>query len=103
MAEKITVNVPHNFTVQEAKSRIDGNFPKFQQTLGGFGGQVEREWLEDTMTFSLGIMGQSLTGKLQVQEKTILVEIDLPWILAKLSGGLQDKLKQGAQILLEKK
>jgi len=103
MAEKITVNVPHKFTVLEARNRIDSNFPKFEKHLGSVGGQVKREWQSDVMTFSIGAMGQNLTGRLHVQESNILIEVDLPWLLAKLSGGLQDKLKKGAQILLEKK
>ncbi len=103
MAEKITVNVPHKLSREEVHSRIDSGFGKVQEQIAGKAVAVDQQWNGDTMNFSAGAMGQKLTGNLYVQDNNVLIEIDLPWFLAKLSGAVTEKLKKGTQLLLEKK
>ena len=103
MAEKITVNVPHKHTRMEAKSRIEGGFEKAQQQIAGKGVSVEQEWNGDRMDFRAGMMGQKVTGNLVVTDDHVVIEVDLPWMLRALSGKVQEQLKSGTQLLLEKK
>jgi len=103
MAEKITVNVPHKLTKEVAKNRIENGFAKVQEQIAGKSVEVQQNWQGDELLFSAGAMGQKITGKLTVFNDRVLIEVDLPWILAKLSGGIQDKLKKGTQLLLNKK
>ena len=103
MAEKITVNVPHKLSREDARARIDGGFSKVQEQIGGKAMTVSQEWSGDTMGFSAGAMGQKITGNLHVEDDHVMIEVDLPWFLAKLSNTVQDKLKKGTQLLLDKK
>lgn len=103
MAEKITVNVPHKLSREDARDRIDSGFGKVQEQIAGKAVSVDQTWNGDSMAFTAGAMGQNITGTLHVQESNVLIEIDLPWFLAKLSGGIADKLKKGTQLLLDKK
>ena len=103
MAEKITVNVPHKHTQTEARQRIDQGFGKVQEQIAGKGVEVEQRWTGDRMDFVARAMGQKITGNLQVQESQIAIEVDLPWMLKALSGTVQEKLRSGTQLLLEKK
>ncbi len=103
MAEKITVNVPHKLTRETAKDRIESGFSKVQEQIAGKSVEIQQNWQGDNLLFSAGAMGQKITGKLTVFDDKVLIEVDLPWILAKLSGGIQDKLKKGTQLLLDKK
>jgi len=103
MAEKITVNVPHKLSRTEARARIDRGFGKVQQQIAGKSVNVSQNWNGDQMDFRAGAMGQSLTGKLSVKDNHVLIEVDLPWFLAKLSGIVEDKLKKGTTLLLDKK
>lgn len=103
MAEKITVNVPHKLTREEARSRIDSGFGKVQEQIAGKAVTVDQTWTGDSMAFSAGAMGQNITGSLHLQENNVLIEVDLPWFLAKLSETVSEKLKKGTQLLLEKK
>ncbi len=103
MAEKITVNVPHKLTREVARSRIENGFAKVQEQIAGKSVDVQQTWEGDILHFSARAMGQKITGKLSVTDNNVLIEVDLPWILAKLSGGIQDKLKKGTQLLLDKK
>lgn len=103
MAEKITVNVPHKLSREDARARIDRGFGKVQEQIGGKAMTVEQSWQGDVMDFQAGAMGQKITGKLHVQDSNVLIEVNLPWFLAKLSGSVQEKLKKGTQLLLDKK
>ena len=103
MAEKVTVNVPHQHSRIEARSRIDQGFSKVQEQIGGKNVSVEQAWTGDRMDFVVGAMGQRITGNLVVEESAVRIEVDLPWMLKALSGKVQEKLRSGTQLLLEKK
>ena len=103
MAEKITVNVPHQHGRAGAKARIENGFSKVQEQIAGKGVNVEEQWSGDRMDFSAGAMGQRVTGNLVVTDEHVVIEVDLPWMLRALSGKVQEKLKSGTQLLLAKK
>lgn len=103
MAEKMTINIPHKLTREEVKSRLENGFDKVQKQMGGIGATTEQSWSGNIMSFTAGAMGQNITGTMTLQEGNVLIEVDLPWLLAKLSGGISDKLKKGTQLLLDKK
>ena len=48
-------------------------------------------------------MGQSITGRLVVGDENVVIDVDLPWLLAKIAGTVKEKLTKGTQVLLEKK
>ena len=103
MTEKITINVPHKHSRAEARKRVDEGFGKVQEQVMGKGVTVDQTWSGDRMDFSAGMMGQKLTGNLVVEDTSLRIEVDLPWILAKLSGTVREKLEKSTQLLLEKK
>lgn len=103
MAEKISIKVPHKLSKIDARNRIDSGFAKVQEQIAGKSVDVEQHWEGEVMRFKAGMMGQSLTGMLEVLDDHVKVEADLPWFLAKLSGTIGDKLKKGTQLLLDKK
>ncbi len=103
MAEKITINVPHKLTREDARRRIDSGFAKVQEQVTGKTLEMEQSWQGDTMQFTAAAMGQNITGRLNVEDTQVKIEVDLPWILAKLSGAFSDKLKKQTQLLLDKK
>jgi hypothetical protein len=55
------------------------------------------------MSFSAVIMGQAVTGRLDVFERSVAIEVDLPPFLAMIAGSLKGRLKKEGQLLLEKK
>ncbi|MEM9732413.1 MAG: polyhydroxyalkanoic acid system family protein [Pseudomonadota bacterium] len=107
MSEKITVNVPHKLGKDAARSRIDSGFAKVQQQVAGNAVEIQQSWSDggvgDRLDFTVGLMGQSLKGRLDVADNHVHVEVDLPWLLAKLAGPIREKLTKGTQVLLEKK
>lgn len=103
MSKPLTVTIPHQLGKQGAKSRIQEGLGKARSQLGGMGATVEESWTEDQMAFRVAVMGQTLTGRIDIQEDSANVEVDLPWALALLGGKIRDRLQQQGTLLLTKK
>lgn len=103
MAEQITVNIPHRLTRAEVRGRIDSGFVKVQEQIVGKGVDVDQSWVGDQMDFTLSIMGQSISGKLLVEDERVQITIDLPWLLARFGSTIREKLTKGTKLLLDKK
>lgn len=102
MGKQITVSIPHRLTAEEAKNRIQSGVADAKRQ---FGNQVKIEdnWTGDRLDFSVSVMGQPLTGNLDVQADRVNVAVDLPWMLAALAGQITAQIEQQGRKLLEKK
>lgn len=104
MSKPLTITIPHQLGLAEARKRIEEGFGKIEQQLAG-GGQarVEKSWAGDTMNFTALAMGQTITGALHVMQEEIKLDIVLPGILGMLAGKVKDKVQKEGRLLLEKK
>lgn len=103
MAETIKVDIPHKLTRETAHARIAENFGKLRQDMLGGMVKFEDVWTGDHLDFRARVMGQSVTGRLDVLDDAVHVEIDLPVFLAAIAEKLKGRLRKEGQILLEKK
>jgi hypothetical protein len=104
MDTPIIVEIPHDLGAAEARRRIDQGFASLAEQVGGPGlVRVERSWLGDRMDFSMGVLGQLITGQLLVMGDLVRIEVHLPSILAAFASAVRGRLKTGGQALLEKK
>ena len=104
MSTPITVEIPHGLGRQEARRRIEAGFGRLTQQLSGGGfAQAQTSWSGDRMSFSAQALGQALTGRLEVLDTLVHMEVDLPPFLALLAGQIRGRLQREGQLLLEKK
>lgn len=103
MAETIKVDIPHKLGRETARRRIDEGFAKLRQDMLGGMVKFDDVWTGDHLDFRARVMGQSVTGKLDIHEDRVHVEVDLPMILAAIADKLRGRLQKEGQILLEKK
>ena len=106
MARSVTVNIPHSLGREEAKRRIADGFGKMQQQMvSGIGGimSCQERWEGDRLHFEAGGLGQKATGRLDVLDDSVRIELDLPEMLAALADKITGRLKTDGQKLLEKK
>jgi putative polyhydroxyalkanoate system protein len=106
MARSVTVNIPHSLGKEEAKRRIEAGFGKMQQQMvGGIGALMscQQRWEGDRLHFEAAGMGQKATGRLDVLDDTVRIELDLPEMLAALADKITGRLKTEGQKLLENK
>ncbi len=103
MAETVTIDIPHKLTRAEARERIAKGFDRIRSDATGGMVKFEDVWTGDRLDFRAKVMMQSVTGRLDVLEDHVHVEIDLPAFLATLAEKLTGKIRKEGQILLEKK
>lgn len=100
------VTVSHTKSVAEIKSSVDNSFDKIFQGLPV--GQVKvsdqkKAWNGDTMTFScnagVGFMAIPIKGAVEVQEKQVVIDVDLPSFVSnfiaedKIKGSIESQVK----------
>ena len=103
MAETIKVDIPHKLTRETARQRIDDGFDRVRQDMLGGMVKFEDTWTGDHLDFTARVMGQRVTGRLDVLDDSVHLEIDLPSFLAAIAEKLKGRLRKEGQVLLEKK
>lgn len=102
MGKSITVSVPHKLTRDQARLKVMEGIAGHKQRFANVA-QVEDTWTGDHLDFKATAMGQSLTGRLDVTDEAVVVNIDLPWMLAMMSGRIKGELETEGRKLLESK
>lgn len=103
MAETVTVEIPHRLTKLEARQRLAGGLQRVHEQVAGRAVNVEQEWSGDHLDFKAGMMGQTISGRLDVEDNVVKLELDLPWLLASLATTIKGRLQKEGTLLLEKK
>ena len=103
MAKPIVVDIPHDLGRAEARRRLEQGFGRLRGQIAGNVASVEETWSGDRLTFRAGALGQTVTGRLDVFDQSVRIEVDLPWFLAAVAEKLRGRLQQEGALLLEKK
>ena len=103
MAEPVVVTIPHQLGAAEARRRLDQGFDRVEREIGSSLARVKKTWGGDRMSFTAQVLGQTVAGRLDVMERSIRLELDLPPILAMVANTIKGRLKKQATLLLEKK
>jgi hypothetical protein len=96
----MTASIPHRLTRAEAKRRIQEQVGAGRREFASHLHDVHESWTGDRLEFSLRALGQSITGRLDVDEQAVHVAIDLPWLLALLAGPVRRQVEDKARRLL---
>lgn len=104
MATPVTVTIPHHLGRAEARRRVEEGFGRFSDQLGGGFGQMltcHERWEGDQLHFDAGTLGQKVTGRLDVADEWVRIEVDLPALLAGLARRIAGKLNDEGRKLLK--
>jgi Putative polyhydroxyalkanoic acid system protein (PHA_gran_rgn) len=97
---KLTASIPHRLPRAEAKRRIQEQLGTIRREFVSHLHDVQESWTGDRLEFSLRALGQSIAGRLDVDDQAVHVEIDLPWLLAMLAGPVKRQVEDRARRLL---
>jgi putative polyhydroxyalkanoate system protein len=97
------MSIPHQLGRDEARRRISEQVMRLQSQHGGMLERLEQRWEGDTLNFLMAAMGQSVTGTLRVLERSVDLDIALPWLLAMLAGSVKKQIETQGQKLLEQR
>ena len=101
--KSIKIAIPHRLSRQEATQRLQSGFADFRKQYASNLAQMEDRWTGDHMDFKATAFGQSITGRIDVRDSSVDLEVDLPWVFAVLAEKVKGQLQQAGQKLLEKK
>ncbi len=102
-SQPVVVSIPHRLGKEEALRRLQAGFEKIVGTIGAVATVSRQEWTGDHLDFSVGVLGQTATGGVDVTDDQVRLEILLPGMLGMLADKARDLIAKGGQVLLEKK
>jgi hypothetical protein len=70
--------------------------------LSGVGATVEDRWTEDRMAFDVAVLAQTISGRVDVGDNEVRLEVDLPWMLAMLAEKITGKIAKQGTLMLTK-
>ena len=100
MSNSIVITVPHRLGSEEAKKRISERIELLRRDYIDKLAYSEANWNGDTANLRVVAFGQTATAQLYVMNDGVRIEVQLPWILAALTGKIQGVLKTNAEELL---
>jgi hypothetical protein len=103
MSKPVIVNLPHDLGRDEAHRRLKEGFGRIREQIAGHALNFEEHWEGERLHFKAGALGQKVSGRVDIFESSVRIEVDLPWILASLAHKVQGRLQKEGTLLLEKK
>ena len=102
MSQPLLVSIPHRLGRQEARRRLDSGIGRLQPELNALLSGLEYHWEGDTLNFAASAMWQQITGRIEVLDDIVRVEIDLPWIMQLLRDTIAKRVRGRGVALLER-
>jgi hypothetical protein len=103
MPKPVVIDIAHELGAVEARRRLETGFSRIRDQFGFGASTFEERWEDNRLHFKVGALGQTASGRVDVMDKKVRIELDLPWALAILAEKLQGRIKGAGRLLLEKK
>jgi hypothetical protein len=102
MSAPLVVSIPHQLGRDEARRRLQTGLSKAAVNVPILKVDEER-WEGDRMIFRVRALGQAASGRIDIADHHVRVEVTLPWLLQKFAQAAQVAIKQRGHLLLEKR
>lgn len=99
MSKPVVITIPHQLGRAEARRRLDEGTLQLTSQIGA-AGDLKKEWVGDTLRFSLAAIGQTVSGTIAVEDQEVRLEVILPGIFGMIAGKVKGRLREQGQILL---
>lgn len=101
MPKTITVNIPHKATPADVRAKIRLGITDARQKYGKqLAGATETWTTDDHMEFRATTMGQTVTGRLDIDNENVRVQVYLPMMLAIFAGKIIPRIESEGRKLL---
>ena len=102
MSQPLIVSIPHRLGRQEARRRLDHGITRLRPAVGILLSGFSYHWEQDTLNFIASAMWQRISGRIEVLDDAVRVEIDLPWMMQVLRDTITRRVRGRGITLLEK-
>jgi hypothetical protein len=99
--EPITVTISHRLGRDEAKRRIENGMSTIRGELGAYVRSLDHSWDEYALSFRVSALMQTITGRIEVYEEFVRVELGLPALLHLAAKRIIAKIESRGAALLE--
>lgn len=103
MSAPLAVSVPHRLGKAEALRRLKTGIGTAKSHLQSILSFEQEVWVGDTLEFQLRGLGQTASGRIEVMDDRVQIEVMLPWLLQKFAERILPALQKETKLLLEKK
>lgn len=98
------VPIPHSLPKEEVRHRLSSRSHEIADFIPGGMARVTTDWPnEDTMNLGVHAMGQGINGRVLIEERQVVFEVDLPPALAFVEPMVAGAIRQQGTKLLEHK
>lgn len=98
------VPIPHSLPKEEVRHRLASRSHEIANFIPGGMAEVTTAWPgEDVMTLGVRAMGQGIRGRVLIEERQVVFEIDLPPALSFVEPMVAGAIRQQGTKLLEHK
>jgi hypothetical protein len=97
---KLSLNIPHSQSQEEALSRIKQLLSRLQEEQKGTVTNVQENWDGPNGNFSFSAKGFNITGAIQVKDNEVHLESDLPFAVSLFKGQIASMITEKANTLL---
>ena len=98
------VPIPHDLPKDEVRRRLSSRSHEIANFIPGGMADVTTDWPnEDTMTLGVRAMGQGINGRVLIEERQVVFEVDLPPALSFVEPMVAGAIRQKGTKLLEHK
>jgi hypothetical protein len=103
MSKPLVATVSHELGRRKAKDRIEASLDEIRSYLSAFATSVEEQWTEDRLDFRLIALGQAISGRIDVFEESVRIEVILPGMLGFLGAKISRRIREhGLKLLVSK-
>jgi hypothetical protein len=100
-AEPITVTISHRLGRDEAKKRLDNGLAAIRKDVAAYVRSLDYNWDEYTLNFRVSALMQTITGRIEVYEEFVRVELGLPLLLHMAAKRIIGQIESRGAALLE--
>ena len=101
MSASDDVVIPHELGRDEAKARIQKGVAALHEKFGNQITSVEETWPEPyRLDVAVGFMGSRGAGKVQIEDETVRVALEFPFLLALFKSPVKAYLEQQGRLIL---
>ena len=100
MTQPLVVSIPHQLGAAEAKRRLKDGIGHLRETYGNKLAVIDDTWNGDHLDFRVGVLGQNLSGTIDVAQDHVTLAVQLPWVLAVLAEKAKTMIRKQGQLML---
>jgi len=101
MSAPLIVSIPHRLGREEAARRLKGRLARAAASVPILTVDEER-WEGEQMFFRVRALGQAASGKIDVGDDEVRLEVMLPWLLQRFAQMAQVAIRDRGTLLLTK-